>query len=370
MEASSENIAAVPATEAPPPDAVLSGRQTKIVIGLLLGVHLFAAGALNYLALPVDDATLWPFLWLGIFAAQPALLAVWTVFGSEPLVVRAQRSLGCLAVLSLTILWGIWRNHGGYLSADGAGSIILPFSQFSLLLLPLALLRRRRGWRMGRLASAAETAPREFQFTIRRILAWTGAAALVIGAGVYLFRDANRNPDLNLGNLGAEQLVLMMVMGFISGIATLPIVFCLGTALADRKRGRFALATLFSAGLTAGTIGALLWWTWPSNPQAMPPVMLQTSAIVLSFYLVSLGTLTILRGCGFRLLGTKQSAPAAEPPPSRLRPSARFALLVGVLLLALIFLCWPSFLVHQLRREALLQRRNIPPPQVVPAKKP
>jgi hypothetical protein len=111
--------------------------QVRVLLVLLVSNFLFCDGALNYLSMPAGNSQSGRqvfLVWMGILVAQPALLAIWAVFGSESLFVRLPRAVFLVSLVSLAVTPGTWLNLAGRLDEDSLGLILSPFCQFTLLL--------------------------------------------------------------------------------------------------------------------------------------------------------------------------------------------------------------------------------------------
>lgn len=126
------------------------GAQAAALFSLLILLQL-AVGVLT--PLNVGDSTPWlGLVMIGASVAPPALLALWTVFGTQRFAVRLPLSLWLNAAYCLAIAYGVDRSSGQGHSAD----LMIAVSwggAFFLAQAPLWVLRSVRRWRLRAIAA-------------------------------------------------------------------------------------------------------------------------------------------------------------------------------------------------------------------------
>ncbi len=267
--------------------------QTAILLWVLLAVQ-FAATALTPFGLADLDASSKMFLLIGISFSQPALLAVWTVFGPQRAAVRLPLSLWISAAGGLSLMGGVSAN-AGFNDAE----VLLLGAAWSLAFFvfqpALWLIRAVRRWRLERPPTIAANVSRREQkltrqFSLRALLGWIFAAALLLGA----FRAFA--PDISMDREATFDL--LPEAGFIGisiALAGLPVVALAWIILAEGRRLtlRIILCLLIVLGLAAGcnAFGFL-------NDLLDPEATLLVEAGALFNGFIAFG---VLRGCGYRL---------------------------------------------------------------------
>lgn len=294
-----------------------TSRQIAVLFGVLLAVQ-FAIAVLMQMQLEPPEG-----LTLGAAFSQPALLAVWAVFGPQRAAVRLPATLWLAAAGCLCITFSVNQNAGeNDPMALLAGGVWL--AAFAVLEALLWLIRAARRWRLERpeqtaiaaLSSVDTTTWRASksasQFSVRALLGWTLAVSLLLGGFRALAPNVAMHQD--------ELLAMSMETGFASLLAALvalPAVALAWIVLADGRRLllRIVLSLLVFLGLAAACnlFG-------PVNDLIDASELLGVEAGVLLNALVSFG---VIRACGFRLRRRSKKLAAAEqiapPPISRVR---------------------------------------------------
>ena len=180
---------------------------------------------------------------------------------------------------------------------------------FALLQRPLWLIRSLRRWRLERPDEAAgrPASKSASQFSLRAILGWTVAAAVLLAA----YRAIAPNADPGMGE---EILLEARWMCFLVALGGLPIVALAWTILADGRRAllRIVLCLLILLGVA---IACALFAN--ANSGLTPDIVfvLEGGAVLNSLF-----SFWIVRVCGYRLRRhPRESATAAGPtlaPPA------------------------------------------------------
>ena len=304
--------------------------QTAVLFGLLLAVQ-FAAAALTPVG-PNGTGTIWDHWWiaaLGATLAWSPLLAVWAVFGPLRAAVRLPLTIWLAVAVNLVALYGFNRNMGD----QDSQLIVVTMAwllAFAVLQAPLWLIRSLRRWRLERPDRAAglPSSKSASQFSLRAILGWTLAVAVLLAAYRAVAPKADWEPEM------AEAILFETgLMGFLVALGGLPVVALAWIMLADGRRPvlRSVLGLLVVLGV--GSACALF---WSSNNGFTPAIviMLEAGAV-----LNGLLCFWIVRVCGYQLRRhPKKSAAPAEPtlaPPAPIS-RRRFAFALAPLAVILI----------------------------------
>jgi hypothetical protein len=157
----------------------------------LMVVAVLGAAAVDFIGFSIGEslpggrdllAAILVFSFFGFLAAQYSLLALWFVFGPEPLWVRALGALVAASVIQIAIFLA-W---GDYTQPDLIDDVVRPLAIMpALALVATGLLWPIRAWRGWRLAMPAKsvTTPQATtrQFQIRDLFALTGLVAVALG---------------------------------------------------------------------------------------------------------------------------------------------------------------------------------------------
>ncbi|HWB08324.1 MAG TPA: hypothetical protein VG826_03835 [Pirellulales bacterium] len=283
----------------PWPRLDVRGRQNASLLGLLVLLELIAT-ALTPVGSSVTESY-WDYMLMasmGASLAAPALLALWAVFGPQPIAFRLPATAWLAAAQYLGLMYGESRNAGksdcelAYFGIWMLGFVILQS--------PLWLLRAARRWRLTldpATCVASETAghhvpPRaRGHFTLRSVFFWTLAAAVLLAVLRTLTADAApKLADVLAGLPDACIDSLFVVLG---GLPVIPLAWIV-LAAGRRPVLRIVLTALLLAGV-AGGIPLFLyleegWDGWP-----------ELAAIVGGTIVNGLLSLTVILFCGYRL---------------------------------------------------------------------
>jgi hypothetical protein len=321
--------------------AVLPAGQRRIVLGLLAGLLLtwlvvfFPMGNGD-----TDSPIPWYLAWIGSWLAQASLPAIWATMASQPLSVRLPRALGVAAVLTLATVWATARSEFSLYEIDLTTALIVVTVPLTLLG-PLSLVRWWPGWRIGLPETPIPDGRRTTsQFSIRQLLVWTAAtAALLAWAKCLMPRGATFQADI------PENLFL----GALFAAAHLPIILAgAGLVLADRRRLKFAISLPIATILSGAGLMCLFTW-WPQRA-VWSEAAQQVACLVGGFLIALLGTLLVVRLCGYRLLQRRRPDPLTPVTAGR----GRFYGLLGALLIVVLLLCQPA-----IRRETIRSQQGM-----------
>ena len=280
--------------------------QTAILLGLLLAVQ-FGAAVLNPLGANEPDAYAEQLFLaaLGAALAWPPLLAVWAVFGPQRAAVRLPLTLWLAAAITLAGIYGLNRNLG----RPGVEMLIFNAAwlfAFGVLLGPLWLIRVLRRWRLERperSAPACQAAKSNSQFSLRAILGWTFAAALLLGA----YRAVAPVARLELEPEMIEALLLEAgLIGFFVALGGLQVVALAWIMLADGRR--VLLRIILSVLLVSGISGAGVVFQRLVNGLSVGEI----ASVVAGAMFNGLLSLGVVRTCGYQLRRSPKKAAAAE----------------------------------------------------------
>ena len=278
-------------------------RQTAILFGLLLFVQ-FAAAALEPMGDGEQESFLvpWWIVALGATLAWSPLLAVWAVFGPLRAAVRLPLTVWLAVAVNLVALYGFNRNMGG----QNSQLFVLTAAwllAFAVLQGPLWLIRSLRRWRLERPADAAgrQTSKSASQFSLRAILGWTLAVAVLLAAYRAVAPEADWEPEM------AEAILFETgLMGFLVALGGLPVVALAWIVLADGRRR--VLRSVLGLLIVLGVGGACAIVGASDFAEVSDILALEGGAVLnglLSFWIV--------RVCGYQLRRhPKKSAAAVE----------------------------------------------------------
>ncbi len=311
-------------------------RHVSVLLVLLVGIFLFCDIALNYIGALQSGRQVF-LVWVGIVAAQPALLAIWAVFGSETLFLRLPKTVFLVSLVSLSVTLGTWLNLAGQLNEDSLGVILSPFCQFTFLFILLWPIRFFRNSRIvGAMPVEGTDSNLNNRFSLIRLFAWQTLMAAGLFAGLFLFRDSwiDRSQGFPFGKLGEGAAVGAMLCFF-----SLPIVFLVGAIMDREIQFRRLLGTLIPACLVWGVALLVLYIVQGKLSTDDSGEVLM---VVVSFHLTSLVSLLVLREMGYRVkrLDDRESVfenvdvPNVEPISTR-----RFLVIAGTLVLLLLAMC-------------------------------
>lgn len=251
----------------------------------------------------------------GLVFAPPALLALWAILGRQQASVRLPLACWMFAAMFIAAAYGEVRNYG-----HGNGDFVLLagvgwLTASALLLLALRMHRAVRGWRLERTAdgqperaTAGDGGTKQRQFSVRTLLAWTFAIALLCAGArrlaPYDSYDISASP-IDLLAAGSFEGVLIGLLGALAGLPVLSVAWVL---LADGRRLalRSVLAVITVAGIAAGK--AIFEWL---DDATMGRLVLMGEAGVVA---AALFAVSVLRACGFRLVRRPRRAAVNNAP--------------------------------------------------------
>ncbi len=306
----------------------------------------------------------WHSFWTGhhLFA-MPFLLAAWAALGSRPLATRLPQALAVASILALVQAWGANR----YPLAEPVSALgtVLVFVLF--LILPMSLLaivRRRRGWRIGLPGDMPLPAAERWQFSLRQLLAWLAGTAMVLSLAAWLSPGA---PLLD-SRVDAVSLLIFLVFAW---LVSLPMVPALPAMLRERGRKRlFAWSLATTAALWTLLFGVFLgMYYWNERPataaeraDVVQIAAVQTGSLALGLLATCFGVLAVFRLCGYRLTRSGDERMAAIPAAGQLLPSAvcrgwQSLALAAMLGLAIAALYWPARAIDRQRSRDYRDRQ-------------
>lgn len=268
--------------------------RTAILLGLLLAVQ-FAAAALTPLGAnePTDYVESLVLAAVGVSVAWPPLLALWAVFGPQRAVVRLPLTLWLAVAINLAGLYGLNRNTGEH----GAQLLIINaawLAAFGVLQAPLWMIRGVRRWRLtaecGAAASDQLAAKASSQFSLRSLLGWTLAAALLLAALRWLRPDDSFDAE-TIFMLGLEAGLIGMAVA----LGGLPVVAMAWIVLADGRR--LALRIVLGLLIVLGLSGAGVYFGKLGQGLTVIEMLTLEGGAILN----GLISLAVVRVCGYQL---------------------------------------------------------------------
>lgn len=290
---------------------------------------------------------------VGSCLASPTLLALWAVLGPGRFTMRLPVTTWLAAAVYVTMLFMATQMrsiHGD--AADVAIMLTCPLLAFVYAQVPLWLIRALRRWRFvwaagveaNAQAAAGPVKTREHQFTLRGLLAWTLAAALLLGAFRAMVPAASFDAETTAG-----ALPFVVFGGFVVALTGLPTVALAWIFLAAGRRPllRLVLSLLLLTALPGG-----LWlFINQTNRQALA----ETIPVLAGAIANGAVSLMVVGACGYRLdRPRRQPEGFSEGVPLR-RPlsRARFALALAPLIgLAAAILCVVPYQLRHWRQAA------------------
>jgi Leucine-rich repeat (LRR) protein len=342
----------------------MTQRQSAIVLtflaALYVGALVFFAPQLGFLSGESE------FSWAagtaaGFVVASPAFLAIWAVHGQQRPTVRLPLTTWLCSVFFLAAVYGEVRYFGGGDADIVLLALIAWVTGYLANLLLLRLLRAVRGWRLQRIEcqpSLAATidslsddrARRKRQFTIRTLLVWTSAAA-VLFAGLrwlapYGTYDADELPAQFIEGVLIEGVVLSLI--FV--LATLPVVSFTLIVLADGRRTiwRCALAAITATGIACGAV-MFQWWLGEQEADILTLALAIEGGVLTA----AVAAASVTRACGYRLVRGRQAVQASVSgaPIELPRRRRQFAFALASLVMASLALaCYAPMRFETWRR--------------------
>lgn len=328
--------------------------QTAVLFGLLLAVQFAAAVMPLHLDLNLDELdsawTVFSRAIGGTSLAWPPLLAVWAVFGPQRAATRLPLTLWLAMAIDLCSMYGSSRDFGKTtVDADTLGVGAAWLLSFLVLQIPLWLIRATRRWRLKLPdyeildANSSKSPPlltgSSRQFSLRALLGWTLAAALLLAGWRWAAPDARFGKEGVLWIVdGAAAITPRVVLGGLPVVALAWIVLAEGRRLVLRiVLGLMVLAGLAAACRFSQSIGE--WLSLP--PIDCSPAMI--SAFEAGAMMNGLFCLSVVQVCGYRLRRKAKKCDGAatfQPSASATIPGARFALALAPLIIVTASLAW------------------------------
>lgn len=321
--------------------------QHAFLLGLLLALQLVGAVLAPWGVAEADP--FWDFLCgaaIGATLAPPALLALWAVFGPGRTAVRLPLLAWLAGTYYVALLYGECQSNGGPDDYTYIGEAPW-FAAFVMVLLPLWLLRAVRRWRLMILGDQPEMfrptpvgEPSGSQFTVRTLMGWTLATAVLLAATRSLIAEATNERRGLLDD--AWNIALT---GSLISLAGLSVVSLAWILLANGRRP--LLRTVLTALLLAGSVGGILLSVHINSSGADWKRLVS----YLSGMLVNgVGTLVVLRACGYRLVREPELAAYSILPQGTIPPPlSRTRFLAAIAPLAAIGIALACALPHQLK---------------------
>lgn len=317
------------------------------------------------------EGDLWPcvwFDWLSFWTghhliAMPFLLAAWAALGSRPLATRLPQALAVASIVALVQAWGANRYRlAEPVSALGAVLVFVLFLILPMLL--LAIVRRRRGWRIGLPGDRPLPVAERWQFSLRQLLAWLAGTATVLSLAAWISPGA---PLLD-SRVDAVSLLIFVVLAW---LVSLPMVPALPAMLREGGRGRlFAWSLATTAALWTLIFGLFCGMyylderpaTAAERADVVQMAAVQTGSLALGLLATCFGVLAVFRLSGYRLTRSGDDRMAETPAAGQLSPPAvgrgrRFLALAAMFALAIAALYWPARAIDRQRSRDYRDRQ-------------
>ena len=286
-----------------PDKASMYWTRTHRLAGVLVLMIVVNLGA-NVLLTPIANRQAPPpqivvQLWTAFVIAQPSLLAVWTVYGSERLLRRLPRSLALSVLAVLSLLVGVVPYQS--LPLNQAISFLFPMFQFLFMLFPFLYFRRRRKWsiRLLKTDDMDRQPPAESRrFSIRRLIAWVTSTAILFSIARWIMANVDTSAAVGTGQGGglsadpASAVAYCLVMGIALGSFSMPILFLMAATLRADDWSLYASFAVFVFIVELAVVGLICAMT---NDREFLLVTAWT-------YVIATLTLFILRLTGLRLV--------------------------------------------------------------------
>ncbi len=318
----------------------------------------------------VENEPAWYLIWLGGLLAQPCLLAVWAALIRRPFFQRVPEALFFAALVGLVEVWNMHRAAGEH-SAEVIEGLAASLGAVLLCTLLLAVVRWRMRWQIGHGRGGEVSSG--LQFSLRQLLAWTTAIAIILAMARWIARG---EPADNASSSGMQEMVLLTACAIFLPALCLPTVLaCIGLVLADGRRVAFAVWAVFAAAMapvvfysTALLVAFLVLSSGGLN-ETIIDLVVYAGWFEIGFLGVLLGSLFVLRVCGYRLeRGRIAAVPLLQPFGTattsdttvadgdvavRDQPFANrtFFRLVMALTLTIIALGWPAWTIYWAKRQ-------------------
>jgi hypothetical protein len=338
-------------------------RERRIVLTLLIGDLLFAA---SLSPSNIESHWIhWDFIQGGCWLSALFLAAAWGALSSRPIAKRLPEAIGLAAFIGIAVEWGTPQTGGPWRSSPLWLVVVTALLPMFAMLVPLALFRRFRGWRIHLAHEPPATGKHRLQFGIAQILLWTTALGILFGLARWI--DPERMQSIE--PVENEDVLMYSVMISIVTLFFLPVfVCCTGAILSENRRRRFAFWTILIAPLSMlllfTTMLAINYFENVSNGGTMPDLLEEALdgaivcvTIVLTIAAATLGTTLVLRCCGYRLVRLAKNVPAESPLAASAWPAStagrsRFHRVIAALAAVAVFLYWSAYEVHSANRQA------------------
>ncbi len=288
----------------------------RILLVMHLGLWAFVLVALNPIGTPAGKSMLLSacvnYTWIGAIFAMPSLFAVWAALAQQPLTMRLPRAMGCAALLGLMGTWGASRNI-----PEGKPEIdflLMILSITCVQAMALALLRRRFGWqvRVKGDVEGDDGSPDRAQFSIGQMLVWTTATAALLALASCIVSDWRAvGETLRQANWLAATIGVLVLSAL-----SLPLVIpSVGLVLGVGRRRRFAVWLLVMVVLMEMATCLLIFSIGLASGATSSDALFASLMVILipaGFLVALLGSLLVVRLCGFRLV-RRSDAPTGTP---------------------------------------------------------
>lgn len=324
--------------------------QRGIVLGMWMGLLWF--GLMGLYPVSIMDSGYWYLVFLGAWIAQACLPAALATLAQQPWSLCLPGALGWTTILMVATGWANSRSTNPAVTTFVLGVPVI----FLITLAPLTLLHWFFRWRIVVPEEPRPADPRAAQFSLRQLLLWMGATAVLLAWAKCVLPDGKTlQEEWDGARIGGTLLI-----GAIVGGIHLPILIpSVGLVLARTNRIRFALSALVGISLSILVLVGFL--------SRHGPIRWRESIVIFAWFEsgflgVFVGTLLILRFCGYRLLRRKEERRASAsltPTPAVERPriwKTPFPYLVTAILLIGLALSWPAWKLERSRREIALAR--------------
>ncbi len=292
---------------------VMTPTLRRSILGMLTGLWAYVSVALNPLGTPLRGDTLLansgPYMWFGAYLALPCLFAIWVALAKQPLTVRLPRAVAFAALLGLMGTWGHVRNTPERKPDIDFPLILLSVS--ALQAMPLALLRWWYGWHLR--VEGDDDSQGRVQFGISQLLVWTATTAVLLGLAGWIVSDWRAvGESLRQARwLGAAIGVLIV------SVLSLPLLIpSVGFMLGVGRRKSFgiwllAVAIFVSVAPLATSLLAFSMGVISGVPVTDVAIAsLAVLPLLAGFLFGLLGSLLVIRLCGFRLVRRIDASPA------------------------------------------------------------
>ena len=276
-----------------------------LLVAGFLAANLFVPVAMNH-ASPHDLVDFAAIFCCGGLAAEVCLLAIWSVLAAEPITSRIPKTLTLLIVGWLAWIGGLRWTRETIPVEDTWITAAVGLETFSLVSLSLLIFRWRMQRRIHHVTSPAVTGHSRVQFSIGQLLTWTTIVAVILVVGKLVM------PPGSFTRLPSSRELLwisgpVMLIAFYLGL----LVFsCFMITLEEKMQGGWLIALLFNFFLVpffvilvvSGFAGG------PASSEILFVVYAATSGVIFT----TIGSLLVVRSCGFRLRRTEFAAAPSE----------------------------------------------------------